>query len=155
MSAVRLRSLSLVLITLAAVLPALAGTTRIDDSATLPYAAPLTVHWEQTSPRPPLNNLMSGTLTLRVKLNVAPWLKRTGRIYLTLPAQQPGPMYVSWMTQGHLLPGQLTSGGRTLVYSGPITTPFIEDTLQLSLRVDGTRLQEQLYHVNFNFEMDQ
>jgi len=152
---VRLRSLSLLLIALTAALPALGGTTRIDDSATLPYAAPLTVQWEQTSPRPPLNNMMSGTLTLRVRLNVAPWLKRTGRIYLTLPAQQPGPLYVSWVTQGHLLPGQLTSGSRTLVYSGPITTPFIEDTLQLTLRVDGTRLQQQLYHVNFNFEMDQ
>jgi len=152
---VRLRSPSLLLIALPAVLPALAGTTRIDDSATLPYAAPLTVHWEQPSPRPPLNNFMRGTLTLRVKLNVAPWLRRSGRIYLTLPAQQPGPMFVSWVTQGHLLPGQLTSGSRTLVYSGPIMTPFIEDTLELTLRVDGTRLQEQLYHVNFNFEMDE
>jgi len=152
---VRLRSLPLLLIALIAALPALAGTTRIDDSATLPYSAPLTVQWEQTSPRPPLNNMMTGTLTLRVKLNVAPWLRRTGRIYLTLPAQQPGPLYVRWVTQGHLLPGQLASGSRALVYSGPITTPFIEDTLQLTLRVDGTKLQQQLYHVNFNFEMDQ
>jgi len=152
---VRLRSLSLLLIALTAVLPVLARTTRIDDAATLPYAAPLTVHWEQPSPRPPVNNLMSATLTLRVKLNVAPWLRRTGRIYLTLPAQQPGPMYVGWVTQGHLLPGKLTSGSRALVYSGPITTPFIEDTLQLTVRLDGTKLQQQLYHVNFNFEMDE
>jgi hypothetical protein len=143
------------LLTLLVALPCAASTTRIDDSATLPYAAPLSVQWEKPSPRPPANNMMSGTLILRVKLNVAPWLKRTGRIYLTLPAQQPGPMYVSWLTQGRLLPGQLTSGSRTLVYSGPITAPFLEDTLQLTLRVDGTKLQQQLYHVNFNFEMDQ
>jgi hypothetical protein len=143
------------LLTLLVALPCTASTTRIDDSATLPYAAPLSVQWEKPSPRPPANNMMSGTLILRVKLNVAPWLRRSGRIYLTLPAQQPGPLYVSWRTQGRLLPGELTSGSRTLVYSGPITAPFLEDTLQLTLRVDGTKLQQQLYHVNFNFEMDQ
>ena len=142
------------LLTLVA-LPCLASTTRIDDSATLPYAAPLIVQWEQATPRSPVNNLMRGTLTLHVKLNVAQWLKRSGHIYLLLPAQQPGPLYVSWVTNGRLLPGQLTSGTRALVYAGPITAPFIEDTLQLTLQVDGTKLQQQLYHVNFNFEMDQ
>ena len=150
-----LRRLSLPLIACLAAAPAVAGTTRIDDSATLPYTAPVVVQWEQPSPRAPVNNLMAGTLTLHVKLNVAPWLRRTGRIYLTLPAQQPGPLYVSWQTQGKLLPGTLTSGSRTLVYAGPITAPFLEDTLLLTLRVDGTKLQQQLYHVNFNFEMDQ
>jgi hypothetical protein len=150
----RLRSLPLLLMGLIAALSASARTTRIDDSGTLPYAAPLTVHWVQVSPRPPVSNLMTGTLTLHVKLNVSPWLKRTGRIYLALPAQQPGPLSVSWVTQGRLLPGHLTSGSRTLVYSGPINAPFIEDVLELTLSVDGTRLQQQQYHVNFNFEMD-
>jgi hypothetical protein len=97
---------------------------------------------------------MTGTLTLHVKLNVAPWLKHAGRIYLVLPAQQPGAMSASWVTQGRLLPGRLTSGARALVYSGVITTPFIEDVLQLTMEVDGTRMR-QLYHVNFSFEMDQ
>lgn len=131
-----------------------ASSTRIDDSATLPYAAPLIVQWEQPAPRAAVNNLMSGTLSLRVKLNVAPWLRRSGRIYLALPAQQPGPLMVSWVTQGRLLAGQLTSGSRALVYAGPITTPFLEDTLQLTLRVEGTKLNQQLYHISFNFEMD-
>lgn len=151
----RLRSLMLVFTGLLAALPAAAKTTRIDDSGSLPYVAPLTVQWEQPSPRPPVSNLMSGTLTVHVRLNVAPWLRRSGRIYLALPAQQPGAMAVSWVTQGRLLPGHLISGNRVLVYSGPITSPFIEDVLQLTLRVDGTRLQQQLYHVNFNFEMDE
>jgi len=151
----RLRPLPLMLTVLLVALPAAARTTRIDDSATLPYASSLAVQWEQPSPRRPVSNLMSGTLTLRVRLNVTPWLHRSGRIYLTLPAQQPGPMSVSWVTQGKLLPGQLTSGARALVYSGPITAPFLEDVLELTLRVDGTRLRQQQYHVNFNFEMDE
>jgi hypothetical protein len=131
-----------------------ARTTAIDDSATLPYDAPLVLHWEQLTPHRPVNNRMTGTLTVHVRLNVASWLKRSGRIYLVLPAQQPGGMSASWVTQGRLLPGHLTTGNRTLVYSGPITTPFIEDVLQLTVQVDSAQLQ-QLYHVNFGFEMDE
>ena len=78
-----------------AVVPVEARTTVIDDSATLPYNAALALHWQQLEPRGHVNNLMVGTLQLRVRLNVAPWLKRSGRIYLVLPAQQPGGMTAS------------------------------------------------------------
>ncbi len=146
--------LLLLLTVFAAATPADAKTRVIDDSATLPYDAPLVLHWQQLSPRRPVNNRMTGTLTLRVKLNVAHWLRRPGRIYLVLPAQQPGAMNASWSTQGRLLPGRLSSGTRALVYSGLITMPFIEDVLQLTLEADGTQMR-QLYHVNFRFEMDE
>src|ERR1700751_3499604 len=112
------------LILLASALPLEAKTTVIDDSATLPNNAPLVLHWQQLSPRRPLNNLLTGTLSLRVKLNVAPWLRHNGRIYLRLPAQPPGRMTASWTTQGRLLAGELHTGTRTLVYAGPITAPF-------------------------------
>jgi hypothetical protein len=97
---------------------------------------------------------MVGTLLLRVRLNVTPWLKRAGRIYLTLPAQQPGGITATWTTQGRLLPGQVVSGSRTLVYAGPISTPFIEDVVQLTVTVDGRRML-QSYPVNFRFEIDE
>ena len=142
------------LILLAISLPAAAKTTVIDDSGTLPNDAPLALTWQQLSPRPPVNNLMTGTLSIRVKLNVAPWLRRSGRIYLRLPAQPPGAMKASWTTLGRLLPGELATGTRALVYAGPITTPFIEDVLQLTLNVDASQMQ-QVYHVNFTFEMDE
>ncbi|MBS0578283.1 MAG: hypothetical protein JSR36_03365 [Proteobacteria bacterium] len=135
--------------------PALAArTTVIDDSGTLPHDASLNMRWKQPSPRGPDANTMVGTLDLRVKLNVAPWQKRTGKIYLALPAQAPGPLAVSWTTQGRLLPGRVVSGNRALVYSGPITTPFIEDMVQLTISVDGRRMQ-QLYRIDFRFEMDE
>ena len=146
--------LPLLLTVLLVTVPADAKTTVIDDSGTLPYDAPLVLHWQQLSPRRPVNNRMTGTLTLRVKLNVAPWLRRPGRIYLVLPAQQPGAMSATWSTQGRLLAGRVSSGTRSLVYSGSITTPFIEDVLQLTLEVDGTQMR-QLYHVNFRFEIDE
>jgi hypothetical protein len=150
----RTRLLPFFIIWLAA-FPALAAKTSvIDDSGTLPNNAALNMRWQQPSPRGPDANTMVGTLSLRVKLNVAPWHKRNGRIYLALPAQAPGPMAVSWTTQGRLLPGRVVSGGRTLVYAGPISTPFIEDMVELTISVDGRRLQ-QLYHINFRFEMDE
>jgi len=143
------------LLVLASVQPVQSRTVIIDDSGTLPYDTPLSLNWQQRSPFGLGANRLTGTLTVRVKLNVAPWLRRSGRIYLVLPAQPPGAMTVTWSTQGRLLPGTLSAGTRALVYSGPITTPFIEDVLQLSLTVDASRLQPQQYHVNFNFEMDE
>src|SRR5207253_9503984 len=100
----------LLLTVLVVAVPADAKTTVIDDSGTLPYDAPLVLHWQQLSPRRPVNNRMTGTLTVRVKLNVAPWLRRPGRIYLALAAQQPGAMNGSWSTQGRLLAGRLSPG---------------------------------------------
>jgi hypothetical protein len=135
-------------------LPAFAKTTVIDDSGTLPYNAALAMHWQEFAPHGPAGNLMVGVLQLRVRLNVAAFLRHTGRIYLVLPAQQPGAMSASWSTQGRLLPGQVNSGGRTLVYAGPITTPFMEDTVQLTMTVDGRRML-QTYPVNFRFEIDE
>jgi hypothetical protein len=135
-------------------LPVSAKTTVIDDSATLPYNAALTMRWQQARPGGSGGTQMIGTLQLQVKLNLAPWRHRNGRIYLVLPAQQPGGISASWTTQGRLLPGRVSAGSRTLVYSGPISTPFIEDVMQLTVLVDGRRML-QTYPVNFRFEMDE
>jgi hypothetical protein len=131
-----------------------AKTTVIDDSGSLPSDAPIALRWQQLSPRRPVNNALTGTTTIRVRLNVAPWLHRRGRIYLALPAQQPSSLTASWSTQGRLAAGRIVSGGRTLVYAGPLTTRFIEDVLELTLSVDARQLR-QLYHVNFQFQMDE
>jgi hypothetical protein len=130
------------------------ASTVVDDSATLPYNAALAMHWQQLEPRGAVNTLMVGTLQLRVRLNVLPWLRRSARIYMVLPAQQPGAMTASWTTHGRLLPGQLTSGTRALVYAGPILTPLLEDDMQLTITVDGRRMLTT-YPVNFRFEMDE
>jgi len=97
---------------------------------------------------------MIGSMSVRVHINVAPWLKHSGRIYLSLPAQQPGPMGLTWTTQGRFLPGQVQSGNRVLVYSGPITTPFMEDTLTFQFTLDGA-LMRRAVPVSYHFEMDE
>ena len=134
---------------------AFAGRTSvIDDTATLPYNANASLQWQALAPNRAANNLMDGTTTLQVRLNVAPWLNRNGRIYMVMPAQQPGPVQVAWTTQGRLLPGQMTSGTRALVYSGPISAPTINEVMTLKLIVDGTKMW-QSYQLKFHFEIDE
>jgi hypothetical protein len=89
-----------------------------------------------------------------VRINVLPWLRRTGRIYLALPAQQPGPIELAWTTQGRLMPGQIQSGSRVLVYAGPITSAFMEDTLTFQFTVNGA-LMRRAVPVTYHFEIDE
>jgi hypothetical protein len=113
------------------------------------------MRWKTAAPaRSAADNVMLGTTTIRVHINVMPWLRHSGRIYLALPAQQPGPIGLSWITQGRLLPGQVRSGNRVLVYAGPITTPFMEDTLTFEFSVAGSLMQRAV-PVTYHFEMDE
>lgn len=134
-------------------MPGYAATFRIDDSSTIPAESSAVMRWRSFAPSRGGDNNVEGTTTVQVRLNVAPWQKRTGRIFLVLPEQPPGQVNVSWTTQGRLLPGQLVSGQRALVYSGPITAAFIEETLILRLQTDGNRLNSS-YRLNFHFEID-
>ena len=133
---------------------AVAKTLPIDDSGTQALEPAVTMRWKTPIPRPGAGNPMIGTTTVRVHINVMPWLRHTGRIYLALPLQQPGPIGLSWTTQGRFLPGQLQSGNRVLVYSGPITTPFMEDVFRFQFSVDGSLLPRAV-PVTYHFEMDE
>jgi len=130
-------------------------STPIDDSGTQALEPTLSLRWK--SPRPTRSggdNLMVGTATIRVRINVLPWVRRSGRIYLVLPAQQPGPVSASWVTQGRFMPGQVRSGNRVLVYAGPITAPFMEDVFKFQFSVDGNLVQ-RAFPLTYRFEMDE
>jgi hypothetical protein len=132
-----------------------AATVTLDDSGTQALEPGVSMRWQAAvPPRSGGADLLVGTTSIRVRINVMPWLKRSARIYLALPAQPPGPIAASWTTQGQLLPGQLRSGNRVLVYAGPITAGFIEDTLKFQFSVNAA-LIGRAYPVNFQFEMDQ
>ena len=135
--------------------PAFARTTIIDDSGTQALEPSVTLRWKSTAPpRNGRNNTMIGSMTLRVHLNVTPWLKRHARIYLTLPAQPPGPITARWSAQGRFAPGEVNSGNRVLVYSGPITAPFLEDVMTFQFSVEGSVVRRP-FPVTFHFEMDE
>ncbi len=132
-----------------------AKSITIDDSGSSAIEPSVSMRWKFARPsRSAGADLMVGTTTIRVRINVMPWLRHSGRIYLSLPAQPPGPIGLSWVTQGRFLPGQLQSGNRVLVYAGPITTPFMEDTLTFQFTVDGA-LMRRAVPVTYHFEMDE
>jgi hypothetical protein len=132
-----------------------AKSITIDDSGTTALQPSVSMRWKTATPsRSGSGNLMVGTMTVRVRINVMPWLRHSGRIYLNLPAQQPGPIGLTWVTQGRFLPGEVQSGNRVLVYAGPITTPFMEDTLMFQFTLDGT-LMRRAVPVTYHFEMDE
>jgi hypothetical protein len=132
-----------------------AKSITLDDSGTQALEPAVGMRWKTPSPsHSDAGNLLVGTTTIRVRINVAPWLKRSARIYLVVPAQQPGPMSVAWTTQGRLAPGHLESGTRVLVYAGPITSTFIEDVLRFEFTVNAALIGRP-YPVSFHFEMDE
>lgn len=133
--------------------PSLAGTHRVDDSASQVTANTLRMQWDSVAPRSGERPTVSGALTVWVRLNLAPWQGRNGRVYMTLPVQASGPITAAWTTQGRLLPGSLRAGERTLVYSGAMPAGLLEDTIRLTIQADGQKLvrTEQL---NFSFEID-
>jgi hypothetical protein len=125
----------------------------IDDSGTFTRSPTVQLKWSTPPSRHTKDTAVTGATAVQVRLNLTPWLGHAGRIYLVLPAQPPGPIRAVWTSQGRLLPGQVISGNRTLVYSGAISTPYLEDVLQLSITADGREMQ-QTYTLDFHFEME-
>jgi len=130
-----------------------AATYRVDETGTFPAESSAPMRWRQVAPSRGGDNAIEGSTTVNVRLNLAPWLNRNGRLFLVLPQQPVVPVRARWTTQGRLMPGQLTSGERQLVYAGPISTVLLEDTLALTLETDGTRLGSAL-RLQFHFEID-
>lgn len=130
-----------------------AATYRVDDSATIPFDSAAPLKWRHVAPSRGGDNTVEGSARVQVRLNLAPWLKRSGRVYLVLPEQPLGQVKVAWTTQGRLLPGQMVSGQRVLVYAGPIASPMIDETMVLQIATDGTRLGSS-HRLNFHFEID-
>lgn len=133
--------------------PVFAVTYVVDDTSTIPYETNLVSRWRQGASGRQLGNDIEANATVTVRLNVQPWLNRNGRIYLALPQQPIGIVTVDWATQGRLLPGTLRSGERTLVYTGPIRTPILEDNFVLKVVADGRRVA-LTQRLQFRFEID-
>ncbi|MFT3898360.1 MAG: hypothetical protein QM719_11825 [Thermomonas sp.] len=126
---------------------------RVDDSSSQVLGGPLRLKPITPMPHGELATAVFGQTRVLVRLDVAPWKGRQGRIYMTLPQQADGQVVASWSTQGRLLPGTLRSGERTLVHAGPIDADTLEDTLRLSIQADGSGLARGR-QLAFSFEID-
>ena len=130
-----------------------AQTYRVDDSASQVLGGPLRLKPITPMPRGELATAAFGQTSVLVRLDVAPWKGRRGRIYMSLPQQADGQVVATWGTQGRLLPGSLRSGERTLVYAGPIDAGMLEDTLRLRIQADSRGLARN-GQLAFSFEID-
>jgi hypothetical protein len=133
--------------------PSAAVTFRVDDSASVPHEPTTTMRWRSLAPGRSASNAVEATTLVSVRLNVAPWLNKSAKIYLVLPEQSIGQVTVNFSSQGKLLPGRLVSGARALVFSGDVRTSRIEDTLALRIETDGRRLAAP-QRLEFHFEID-
>ena len=134
--------------------PARAATFVVDDGASAPQESTALLRWRRLAPsRAKDSNTLEGAIAVMVRLNLAPWMHRTGRVFLVLPEEGTAPVRVTWTTQGRLLPGSITPGNRVLVYAGPITTALLEETLSLQIEADGSRLPN-MQRLKFHFEID-
>jgi hypothetical protein len=129
-----------------------AATFRVDDSQTQVLESTLPMRWQEFSPVAS-NHTIEGNTRVHVRLNVAAWQGKVGKIYMVLPAQSIGTVQVSWRGQGKLLSGNLVSGQRSLVYAGPIQNALLDDVLALNLRADG-RMVGSLHRLEFHYEID-
>ena len=133
--------------------PVFAQTFRVDDSASQVLGGTLRLKPITPMPHGELATALFGETGVLVRLDVAPWKGRRGRIYMTLPQQPDGHVVAAWKTQGRLLPGVVRSGERTLVYAGPIEADMLEDTLRLRIQADGSGLVRG-QQLAFSFEID-
>ncbi|MBB1059957.1 hypothetical protein [Marilutibacter spongiae] len=129
-------------------------TFPVDDSASQVLDPNVTLEWDSIAPtRGPQANAVSGRFAVIVRLDVAAWQGRMGRIYMLLPPAPSGPITATWSSRGPLLPGTVRSGERSLVYAGPINGPLIEDTLRIVLQADGRHVTRS-QPLEFSFEID-
>ena len=144
----------MICIAIADVSLAAAATFVVDDGASAPQESTALLRWRRFAPsRATDSNTLEGAIAVVVRLNLAPWMHRNGRVFLALPEQGTAPVRVSWTTQGRLLAGSITPGNRVLVYAGPITTALLEETLTLQIEADGSRLPN-MQRLKFHFEID-
>lgn len=130
-----------------------AQAQRLDDSQSQVLGSTLQLRWDQAAPRDGRAGTLSGTITVLVRLDVRAWRGRNARIYQVIPANAGVDVQAQWSTQGVLLPGQMRSGERALVYAGPVNSDFLQDTFRLTIRADGDRL-ERTERLEFDFEIE-
>ena len=120
-----------------------AQTARLDDStspramvqADLVHAQPLDAY---------LLRMPMGRVTYR--LATAPYQGRRARIYYVVPMhvqglRSPADLRVEWRTGGLFAPGSARPGMRVPVWTGAVTGPWMNESLDLDFIVDARGLQ--------------
>ena len=130
-----------------------ANPHRLDDSLSHTVPPNVQMQWLPLTPGQAHAGGMEAALRVNIRIDTRDWIGRSGRIYMVLPRDQASNIEAVWTTQGRLQAGRLVSGERALVYAGQITTPSLEDQLQVRLRSNAD-WQSNTRRLNFHFELD-
>ena len=131
-----------------------AATHTVDDSGSQVLSPQVAMRWDQPVPHPSqINNLVRGQFTVLLRLNTSQWQGQSGRLYLVVPTPPTGPVRVAWRSKGMLVDGEMLSGTRTVVFSGSLPGPVVQDTLQMVVVADGSTLVNT-QRLDFTFEWD-
>ena len=127
-------------------------TAIVDDSATVVLDGAPIMNWRTITPKS-RDNAIVGRTRVNVRLTTTPWVGKIGKIYMLLPAESASSIKIKWRSQGRLFEGQLTPGGRTLVYAGTIRDARLEDVFDINIEADGTAISS-VQRLRFYFEID-
>ena len=130
-----------------------ANPHRLDDSLSHTIPPNAQMQWLPLKSGQPFAGGMEAMVRVNIRIDTRDWIGRSGRIYMVLPRDQASSVEAVWTTQGRLQAGRLLSGERALVYAGQITTPTLEDQLQVRLR-SNPDWQSNSRRLNFHFELD-
>lgn len=138
--------------------PGLAQGTSfpVDDSASQVLDQSVHLEWESVAPGRTASPDMVGQATVLLRLDVARWRGRVGRIFMSLPPRAGSAVEAKWTTLGRLAPGALRSGERATVFAGVIDADMLEDTLVIRIRTNGELMQrDESLEFRFEIEVDE
>ena len=130
-----------------------AATVRIDDSGTVVGQTAVPMQWTRPVARSGANHSIEGSVRVALRLNLTSWVNQPVRLYMALAPVVGQPIFISWRTQGNLLPGNLRSGERALIFNGVASAAFLVETIELAIKTDGRGLLAS-QGLQFYFEID-
>lgn len=130
------------------------ATYALDDSASRIEGPAPALRWRTPLPnRSAANLVLDATTSVHIVLNLAPFVGKSARIYMTMPWTALSSLAVDWVGAGTLQNGRLTGGQRQLVWQGVVGAVRLEDTLRVHASVDA-RESAAPAPVAFRFEIE-
>jgi hypothetical protein len=150
----RIRSQVLILVAVFMFIgPVQSATFSVDDSGTVLSQSVLPMRWKQLVPGRGADHSVEADVRIALRLNLTRWLNQPVRLYMALAPATGDMVYARWNTYGRLLPGDVRSGSRKLIFNDVVSTAMLEETIDLTLKTDGRTLVAP-QALQFYFEID-
>ena len=130
-----------------------AASIRLDDSGSYAVQPTVRMQWRSAIASTGSGAATEARVRVQIRIDTRAYAGQQGRVYMVLPQDVGPPLRAEWQTEGSLLPGSVVSGGRTLVYAGPLPGKSLEDQLTVRLSSDASWLSDSR-RLNFHFELD-